>query len=132
MWCLCCLLLLHTLCYFIEIAYINCCCCVCIAVVLFHTICVVPLKTNKLNSEQEGFVEIVSGGPEVGAEIVKHPLIEELIMTGGACTYDKIVWGFSPEEQMNNKKSGKKLCTKKFDAELGAVSPYIIGIVITR
>ncbi len=34
-------------------------------------------------------------------------------MTGGAITYDKIVWGATDEEQRANKASGKKLVSKK-------------------
>eukprot|EP01061_Rhynchopus_euleeides_P005254 TRINITY_DN14502_c0_g1_i1.p1 TRINITY_DN14502_c0_g1~~TRINITY_DN14502_c0_g1_i1.p1 ORF type:complete len:333 (+),score=159.11 TRINITY_DN14502_c0_g1_i1:2-1000(+) len=44
-----------------------------------------------------------------------------MLMTGGNATYDKIVWG-SDEA----KKEGKRLFTKPCEAELGAVSPYVI------
>jgi len=75
---------------------------------------------------QDGFVGFLEGGAEVGASLVNHPLVDEILMTGGAGTYDKIVWGNSKEEQEQNKKNNKKLVQKKIDAELGSVSPWII------
>ena len=66
---------------------------------------------------------MIVGGADVGAQLMNHALIDEAIMTGGAATYDRIVWGPDPAKA---KKEGKKLFTKKFEAELGAVSPWII------
>lgn len=70
-------------------------------------------------------VVIDDSSPKAGAEMVQSPVLTELLLTGGAPTYDRIVWG-SPDEQQHNKESGKKLFCKKFDAELGAVTPVIV------
>jgi acyl-CoA reductase-like NAD-dependent aldehyde dehydrogenase len=44
-------------------------------------------------------------------------------MTGGQATFDAIVWG---RDVAANKAANKRAVTKPFDAELGAVSPWII------
>jgi len=101
---------------------------------------VVVFKPNPVNQEgvipvfdrlfasliQDGFIAIVTGGAEVGGVLIQHEKIDEVLMTGGCVTYDKIVWGNSKEEQEQNKSTDQKKMTKKFDAELGAVSPWIV------
>jgi len=74
---------------------------------------------------EKKYLAIVEGNAEVGSLLIQDPLVEELFMTGGAATFDRIVWG-SPDQQEQNKKSGKKVMAKKFETELGAVSPVIV------
>jgi len=76
-----------------------------------------PNPVNEMASEfidrifsgliEEGFLAVVRGGAELGAELVHHPGVDEVLMTGGAATYDRIVWG-APEEQAANKRSGTR------------------------
>ncbi|KNC75975.1 hypothetical protein SARC_11514 [Sphaeroforma arctica JP610] len=48
-------------------------------------------------------------------------------MTGAAHTYDQIVWGPGNAQSIaENKRQGKKSCTKPATAELGCVSPLLI------
>jgi len=63
---------------------------------------------------------------QTGANLLNHKDIDEAMMTGGALSYDKIVWGNTNDEIVKNKQSGQKKFTKPFDAELGAASPWII------
>eukprot|EP01116_Phalansterium_solitarium_P019849 TRINITY_DN5697_c0_g1_i2.p1 TRINITY_DN5697_c0_g1~~TRINITY_DN5697_c0_g1_i2.p1 ORF type:complete len:535 (-),score=209.98 TRINITY_DN5697_c0_g1_i2:165-1769(-) len=74
---------------------------------------------------RRGYLAVLSGGADVGAALVNHESVDELIMTGGCATYDRIVWG-PPDQQAANKQNGSKQLTKHFEAELGAVSPYIV------
>jgi len=73
----------------------------------------------------DGYVSLVSGGLEVGETLLGHKDVGEILMTGGCQAYDCIMWG-GPSEQAANKKAGRKKLTKKMDAELGAVSPWIV------
>mmetsp|Transcript_13317 Transcript_13317/g.21831 ORF Transcript_13317/g.21831 Transcript_13317/m.21831 type:complete len:543 (+) Transcript_13317:71-1699(+) len=71
------------------------------------------------------FLAIIKGSAAEGAFITQHPLIDDLLIVGAESTYNRIVWG-PPDQQAANKKAGKKLCTKPFEAELGCVNPFII------
>lgn len=55
--------------------------------------------------------------------MINDDRVDELLMTGGQATFDAIVWG---SDVVANKRNNKQLVTKKFDAELGAVSPWIV------
>jgi acyl-CoA reductase-like NAD-dependent aldehyde dehydrogenase len=72
-----------------------------------------------------GFLAIVRGDAEVGSALVHHSAVDEVLMTGAAATYDRIVWG-PVAEQEANKKAGRKLLDKRFDAELGGAAPVIV------
>ena len=75
---------------------------------------------------QDGYLVVIEdSSPKSGAEMINAPVVTEVLMTGGAATYDRIVWG-PPEQQAENKENQKKVFSKKFDAELGAVSPVLI------
>lgn len=100
---------------------------------------VVLLKMNPVNEAMapilgealrplvdEGVLEIVTGGPEVGAHAAKHPEVGSLHVTGSDRTYDAIVWGADPEERAQRKKRGAKLNERSFTAELGCVTPVIV------
>lgn len=84
-------------------------------------------KTNNSFLYKNGFLEILtSPSVEVGQILVNHVEVDEILITGGAATYDRLVWGQTPTEQEANKKNGKKLLNKPVNAELGASTPYII------
>jgi hypothetical protein len=105
---------------------------------LFVDLQVVVLKMNPVNAHlgpilekcfksliQRGFLGIVYGGPEVGAYVCNHPLVEELHMTGSDKTYDAIVFGSGAEGQ-RRKTERQPLNTKPFTGELGNVTPVIV------
>ena len=69
----------------------------------------------------DGYLSIVKPGIPHAQALVHHEKVDEMLMTGGCATYDKIVWG---DEKA--KETGKKILTKPCEAELGAVSPYVI------
>lgn len=72
-----------------------------------------------------GYIGFVFGGVAPGKALIESPLVDRLLMTGASQSYDRIMWG-PPEEQEERKKNDDPVCKKKFDAELGCVSPYII------
>lgn len=73
----------------------------------------------------DGFVRFVYGGAEVGSSLVADPRVERVHMTGGASTYDAIVWG-PGEEGAARKRAGTPLLDKPFTAELGGVGPTVV------
>ncbi|MCA9685016.1 MAG: aldehyde dehydrogenase [Myxococcales bacterium] len=73
-----------------------------------------------------GFLRVVYGGIEVGAQLCAHPEVDSIHVTGSDRTYDAIVWGGDPDQRAERKRSGERVNAKPFTAELGCVSPYII------
>jgi acyl-CoA reductase-like NAD-dependent aldehyde dehydrogenase len=74
----------------------------------------------------EGFFAVVYGGAEVGSYCASHPLVDTLHVTGSDKTYDAIVWGTTAEERARRKRSGERLNTRPFSAELGCVTPVLV------
>ena len=72
-----------------------------------------------------GYLRIVKGDAAGGAYLCKHPVVDELHITGSDATHDAIVWGVG-EEGAANKKAGTPKNTKRFTSELGSVSPTIV------
>ena len=72
-----------------------------------------------------GYVQIVSGGADVGKYLCNHQRIDHIHITGGAKTYDSIVFG-SGEEGAERKKRGETQINKSITAELGCVTPIIV------
>jgi hypothetical protein len=52
--------------------------------------------------------------------------VEEILLTGGIQTYNKIMWGNDHETRQRNLATGVRQFAKRFDAELGGVTPVII------
>lgn len=105
---------------------------------LFNELHVVALKMNPVNSYigplmekayssliEGDFLRILYGGPEEGAVLVNHPLVEECHMTGSDRTYDAIMWG-TGEEGRQRKSDRKPLIDKPFTGELGCITPWVI------
>jgi hypothetical protein len=74
---------------------------------------------------ERGFLQVVSGGAEVGAYLVAHPEVDEVHMTGSDRTYEAIVFGPGAEGE-ERKRRGAPLVAKPVTAELGNVSPVIV------
>eukprot|EP00294_Goniomonas_avonlea_P001322 CAMPEP_0114555964 /NCGR_PEP_ID=MMETSP0114-20121206/9027_1 /TAXON_ID=31324 /ORGANISM="Goniomonas sp, Strain m" /LENGTH=548 /DNA_ID=CAMNT_0001741119 /DNA_START=17 /DNA_END=1663 /DNA_ORIENTATION=+ len=68
-----------------------------------------------------GFLSFVQGGAAEGKQLVEHPEVDEVIITGGCVTYDRIKWGSA-----ENKAKNKSQLDKRFDAELGGVGPVLV------
>lgn len=73
----------------------------------------------------EGFLQIVSGGAEVGAYLATHPLVETLHITGSAQSHDAIVFGAGPGGAARRAEASP-LNTRPITSELGGVSPTIV------
>ena len=73
----------------------------------------------------DGYVRFVYGGADVGAALVQDDLVERVHMTGGAHTYDAIMWGTGPEAD-ERRRHRTRLVDKPFTAELGGVGPTIV------
>lgn len=100
---------------------------------------VVVLKMNPVNEVlgphlkrafasliDDGFLEIVYGGADVGAHLASHPKVDTLHVTGSNRTYDAIVWGSDPGEQAERKAKNNPRNARPFSAELGAVTPVLV------
>lgn len=100
---------------------------------------VVVLKMNPVNAVagphiarafaalvDTGYLAVVYGGAEVGAQLANHPKVDTLHVTGSDRTYDAIVWGTDPAEQARRKSEGRPINTRPFSAELGCVTPCMI------
>jgi acyl-CoA reductase-like NAD-dependent aldehyde dehydrogenase len=72
-----------------------------------------------------GFVAIVTGGPEAGAALARHPDISAIHMTGSEATHDAIIWG-TGEQGAAARTAGTPLLDKPITSELGGVSPVIV------
>jgi acyl-CoA reductase-like NAD-dependent aldehyde dehydrogenase len=105
---------------------------------LFHDLRVVVLKMNPVNSYlgplmeeayrplvERGFLRIVYGGPEEGAYLVHHDMVEEVHMTGSDRTFEAIVFG-PGEEGRRRKAEGDPLVTKPVEGELGCITPWVV------
>jgi acyl-CoA reductase-like NAD-dependent aldehyde dehydrogenase len=100
---------------------------------------VVVLKMNPVNAVagphiarafqsliDAGFLAVVYGGAEVGAQLANHPQVDTLHVTGSDRTYDAIVWGGEAEQQRQRKLENKPINTRPFSAELGCVTPCLV------
>lgn len=72
-----------------------------------------------------GAVQVFSSDLELGAEIIAHPGVDAVHMTGSEATHDAIVWG-PGDEGAANRAAGTPTLTKPITSELGGVSPIIV------
>ncbi len=72
-----------------------------------------------------GFLRLASGGPDVGAYLTSHELVDTIHVTGSARTFDAIVFGSGPEG-VERKRRRTPLLTKPITSELGGVGPCIV------
>ena len=75
---------------------------------------------------QAGLLRIIQGGADVGHELIHHPGIEDVHVTGSVATHDSLVWGSHPEERHRRKQSSDPFLKKPVTRELGNVTPWII------
>jgi len=74
----------------------------------------------------DGFLAIVYGDGEVGAQLAQDPLVDTLHVTGSAATYDAIVWGPDAQDRSKRKAAEWLRNARPFTAELGAVTPVLV------
>ncbi|MCW4354441.1 aldehyde dehydrogenase family protein [Hoyosella sp. YIM 151337] len=72
-----------------------------------------------------GALRILTGGADVGTELVHHADVAHVHMTGSAATHDAIVWG-TGDEAAERKRDGNPKLDKPITSELGGVSPTIV------
>lgn len=72
---------------------------------------------------ERGLITFVTGGLDDTKELLHHPDIAHVHLTGSDRTYDAIVWGDDPGQA---KRNGVKQLAKPVTAELGAVTPVIV------
>ena len=75
---------------------------------------------------QNGYLRVVYGGGEEGAQLVHHPGVDDIHITGSANTFDSIVWGPPGADRRRRKKAGHPVLKKTISSELGNVSPVIV------
>jgi acyl-CoA reductase-like NAD-dependent aldehyde dehydrogenase len=99
---------------------------------------VVLLKLNPVNAYlgpllaealqplvQRGVLRIAAGGPDEGAYLCRHPLVDAVHLTGSDKTFEAIVFGPGAEGQQR-KAERRPLLDKPVTAELGNVTPIIV------
>eukprot|EP01062_Namystynia_karyoxenos_P058840 TRINITY_DN50305_c0_g1_i1.p1 TRINITY_DN50305_c0_g1~~TRINITY_DN50305_c0_g1_i1.p1 ORF type:complete len:575 (+),score=172.28 TRINITY_DN50305_c0_g1_i1:81-1727(+) len=70
----------------------------------------------------DGYLSLIDPGVALADQVVRDERVDEVLLTGGVATYDKIVWGDAEAKQ-----AGRLRVNKPVEAELGAVSPYILA-----
>jgi aldehyde dehydrogenase (NAD(P)+) len=73
----------------------------------------------------EHLLEIFYGGVDAGTYLCRHPLVDEIHVTGSDRTYDAIVFGDGPDA-VERKRRNDPLLAKPITSELGNVSPTIV------
>ncbi len=100
---------------------------------------VVVLKMNPVNEYlgpciergfaplvEGGYLRVAYGGADVGSYLVHHGGVDEVHLTGSGAVHDAIVWGTTPDEQVQNRAAGTPVVTKRVTSELGCVTPVIV------
>jgi acyl-CoA reductase-like NAD-dependent aldehyde dehydrogenase len=100
---------------------------------------VVVLKLNPVNDYfapiftqafapliEPGYLQIVSGGADVGEYLCQHAEVDSIHLTGSDRTHDAIVWGTTPAEQAWRKAAGTPRILKRVTSELGCVTPVLV------
>jgi hypothetical protein len=105
---------------------------------LFLDHAVVLVKLNDVNAYLEpilnrafaafvdrGFVRFTSGGADVGAQLVEHPKIDTVHITGSRDSHDAIVFGPGTEGAARKAERRPRL-DKPVTSELGGVGPVVV------
>ena len=74
---------------------------------------------------RDGFVRMADGGADVGDYLCKHPLVDEIHITGSDKTHDAIVFGVGAEGAAN-KAADTPINPRRVTSELGNVSPIVV------
>jgi hypothetical protein len=106
---------------------------------IFHDSKAVLLKLNPVNEYLEplfedafrplinaGLLRIIRGDNRTGSDMVHHPGIGSIHITGSHLTHEAIVWGTDPSERRQRRHAGRPLVDKLITSELGNVTPWIM------
>jgi aldehyde dehydrogenase (NAD(P)+) len=74
---------------------------------------------------ERDFLRFAYGGGDVGKYLCRHPLVDEIHITGSDKTHDAIVFGEGPDGA-ERKRLNEPLLVKPITSELGNVSPTIV------
>jgi hypothetical protein len=74
---------------------------------------------------QDGFVQVVYGGADVGKYLCEHAEVDEIHITGSDKTHDAIVFGVG-EAGEARKRNNEPQNDKRITSELGNVSPIVV------
>ena len=58
---------------------------------------------------------------------MNSPLVTSAHLTGGAATYDGLLWGFDQDEAATRRAAGDPVFSKPFSSELGCVTPWVMA-----
>jgi aldehyde dehydrogenase (NAD(P)+) len=75
---------------------------------------------------REGYLAVVYGGPDEGTYLARHAGVDEVHLTGGEETYNRVVWGAPGPEREARKRDNRPVLAKPVTAELGGVAPVIV------
>lgn len=75
---------------------------------------------------ERGFFAVVYGSVDEGAQLVNHPQVDEVHITGSDQTHDALVWGPRGPEREERKKRNEPVLRKEISSELGNISPVIV------
>jgi aldehyde dehydrogenase (NAD(P)+) len=73
---------------------------------------------------RDGFVASVVLDAPQSSQLVRHPLVDALHMTGGVATHNMIVWGSAAAPAADS--PAAPLLSIPVTSELGAITPWII------
>jgi hypothetical protein len=106
--------------------------------IMFERRCVL-LKMNPVNAYlapvferalapliRAGLLRILTGGSDVGSEMIHHDLVDDVHITGSAATHEVIVWGGDAAERCRRKQDNDPVLKKSVTSELGNVTPWVI------
>lgn len=75
----------------------------------------------------DGFVNFIKGGEEIGEYLCDHELVDSIHITGSHITHDKIIWGKGSVSEINSRKLAQhRKSNKEITSELGCVTPYVL------
>ena len=74
----------------------------------------------------QGYLTIVYGGAEVGAQLCNHEQVDEIHITGSDRSHDAIVWGNDKAERQRRRELNQPLLQKRITSELGNITPVVV------
>jgi aldehyde dehydrogenase (NAD(P)+) len=84
------------------------------------------LERAFVDAIREGYLAVVYGGPDEGTYLARHAGVDEVHLTGGEETYNRVVWGAPGPEREARKRDNRPVLAKPVTAELGGVAPVIV------
>ncbi len=75
---------------------------------------------------RENVFAVITGGADVGTELIQHSLVDDVHITGSAATHDAIVWGSDAVAALARKRENSPILSKPVSSELGNVTPWIV------